>query len=102
MKLTKTHLLSLRIVVLFTVAILSTFLGDYLHLFLGDWKCDGSGKRYLEGIYVLYERCNYSLCNLHDSSWHWGYRHWIYFVMCITLFIIQVVDIINFSSKKLQ
>lgn len=92
MKITKTHLLSLRIIVLFTIAILSTF--------LGDWKCDGSGKRYLDDVYVMYERCNYSICSLHDPSWHWGYRHWIYFVMCITLFIIQLVDIINFSSKK--
>jgi hypothetical protein len=50
----------------------------------------------------IFEHYEYLGCRYinegHISQWHWGYRHWLYFIMCITLFVIQVVDIIN--TKK--
>ena len=93
MKLSKTQLLSLRIILLFSVAIISTFIGDYLHSFLGDWKCQGSGLR-IADIYG-YTKCNYAESGFHDPTWHWGYRHWIYFIMCTCLFFIQGYNIIK-------
>ena len=87
-----THKLSLKIISLFTIAILSTFVGDYLHSFLGDWQCLGSG--YINNKFH-YERCNYAGSLFHDPRWHWGYRHWLYFSMCLCLFVIQAKDIIT-------
>lgn len=99
MELTKTQKISLKVIMLFTIAILSTFLGDFLHDFLGDWKCSGSGQRVIDTYH--YEKCNYAEVGFHDAKWHWGYRHWLYFCMCISLFIIQVIDIIsNFDNAK--
>jgi len=100
MKINKSQKISLKVILLFTIAIFSTFVGDYLHSFLGDWKCLGSGILN-DSIYnPIYKYCNYAECGFHDPTWHWGYRHWLYLVMCITLFIIQIIDIISFADSK--
>ena len=100
MRLQKTQKLSLKVILLFTVAIFSTFIGDYLHSFLGDWKCLGSGKPN-ESIYnPIYQFCNYAECDFHDPTWHWGYRRWLYFTMCTILFIIQTIDIFSFAQSE--
>ena len=91
MKLTKNQILSLKVISLFTVSIFSTFIGDNLPLFFGDWKCEGSGQKLIDSY--LYQKCNYAGCDFHESSWHWGYRHWLYFMMCIILFLIQINNI---------
>jgi len=98
MKLTKTQIISLKVILLFTIAIFSTFIGDYFHSFLGDWKCEGSGQRIIDTY--IYQKCNYAGCEYHEPTWHWGYRHWLYFTMCLTLFIIQVFDIVNVSFSE--
>lgn len=100
MKINKSQKIYLKVILLFTIAIFSTFVGDYLHYFLGDWKCLGSGTPN-DSIYnPIYKYCNYAECGFHDSTWHWGYRHWLYLVMCITLFIIQIIDIISFAASN--
>ena len=100
MKINKSQKISLKVILLFTIAILSTFVGDYLHSFLGDWKCLGSGTPN-DSIYnPIYKYCNYAEWGFHDPTWHWGYRHWLYLVMCITLFIIQIIDIISFADSN--
>lgn len=99
MKLKKTQVISLKVILLFSIAILSTFIGDYLHDFFGDWKCSGSGLL-IENSFYHYQKCNYGELRFHDSTWHWGYRHWLYLVMCITLFVIQCIDIINYEHKE--
>jgi hypothetical protein len=97
----KTQIISLKVMLLFTIAIFSTFIGDYLHDFFGDWKCEGSGER-LEGFFNRYDKCNYGDCGFHEPKWHWGYRHWLYLAMCIVLFFIQVIDIINYAEKPFK
>jgi hypothetical protein len=80
MKLRKTQVVSLRIIVLFTVAIFSTFLTDNLHSFFGDHYCTIPNHRGDIGIHT-------------EPEWHWGYRHTLYFIMSTTLFAIQLIDI---------
>jgi len=98
MKLRKIQIISLKVILLFTVAIFSTFIGEYLHEFLGYWKCEGSGQRIVDTY--DYQNCNYADVGNHKPMWHWGYRHWLYLIMCITLFIIQVADIISFADAE--
>ena len=100
MKINKSQKISLKVILLFTIAIFSTFVGDYLHSFLGDWKCLGSGTPNDSIYYTIYKYCNYAECGFHDPTWHWGYRHWLYLAMCITLFIIQILDIVSFASSN--
>ena len=104
MKLTKIQRLSLKVFLLFTIAILSTFVGEYLSSFLGDWTCQGTKTGRLipetQTAYSHYELIGCDYGGNHLPTLHWGYRHWLYLVMCLTLFIIQVIDLIeNYDSK---
>ena len=87
MKINKTQKISLKVILLFTIAIFSTFVGDYLHSFFDDSYCTIIDCRYMDTRHSL-------------PQWHWGYRHWLYLVMCITLFVIQVIDIISFADSN--
>lgn len=99
MKLSKMQIISLKIMLLFTVAIMSTFIAEYLHSFFGDWFCEGSGTSTGE-CWGCFTKCNYADLGKHEPTWHWGYRHWLYLTMCIVLFIIQLVDIAEYAEKK--
>lgn len=65
-----------------------SFIPDYLHGFFGDEYCKVPNHWYAGGM--------------HDTpTWHWGYRHWLFIIMGIALFIVQVINLIcHFSNKK--
>jgi hypothetical protein len=90
--------ISIRIVLLFAAIMVFSFIGEYLHDFFGDWKCQGSIERVTDSY--SYKGCNYGDFGFHDPSWHWGYRHWIFFLMGFCLSIVQAVGIINLINKK--
>lgn len=90
---------SVRIVFLFSFAIAFSLLGTYLHEFLGDWSCNGSVSIVVLKNGYYYTGCNY-LNNFHNAQIHWGYRHWLLFLMSLSLAIVQLVGIINYISKK--
>lgn len=96
----KIHIISLRVIALFVIAILVSFIPDYSHEFFGDWLCEGSkfGKFMPEtgASYSHYERIGCDVGGKHNSTWHWGYRHWLFFAMGAVLFIIQSFDIIDY------
>lgn len=96
----ETTKLSLRVVALFTAAMFLSFIPEYLHSFFGDWMCEGS--HWVAGtanFFGSYEGCDYDTSK-HMSQWHWGWRHWLWCVMCMILFAIQAFDIIkNVVSK---
>jgi hypothetical protein len=106
MKLNKNQKISLKVIALFSVAILSTFIGDNFHDFLGDWKCNGRFeliKWYpTDSNEIVKEKTNNCLYNtsFHEPEYHWGYRHYLYLIMCISLFAIQAADIICYIEKK--
>ena len=102
----KTTKISFRIIAMFTVIIFVSFIPDYLHSFFDDWYCVGTGVRSLvPATQITYEHyefiggCDY-WDTKHNPTWHWGYRHWLFFSMGVCLFIVQVVDIINFIDKE--
>ena len=101
----KINILSLRVIVLFGMAMLVSFIPDYFHNFFGDWTCKGSGigKYYPADAnnyaHTIYNGCMYGGDN-HLSKTHWGYRHWLFFAMGLTLFIIQTIDIINYNLRE--
>ena len=88
---------SIQIIALFSVAILMSFIPECFRDFFGDWKCAGSGG-YIIGAYK-YQNCNSGLNGMHEATWHWGYRHYLFFLMGLTLFITQVGYIINDQQK---
>lgn len=88
---------SIRIVLLFTLTMALSFIPEYCHTLFGDWLCKGSGvvigHEYLTPVYSL---CNYSvgIYEYHDPTWHWGYRHWLWQLMGLSLALVQIVNII--------
>lgn len=91
----KTNLnISARIILLFTVAIFSTFIGDKCHNFLGDTKCEGGKyERKVINHEVYHDKIGCDVGGEHAPTWHWGYRHWIYVAMCFVLFIFQCINL---------
>jgi hypothetical protein len=84
----KIHKISLRVIIVFSIGIVSTFVTDHFHDFFGDWTCKG---------------CNYGESGYfatHQPTLHWGYRHWLYFLMCLVLFVIQAIDIIEYANSN--
>lgn len=82
---------SLRIIALFTVAILVSFIPENFPDFFGDWSC---GK-----IISEYGTHSYFPAPHNVPDLHWGYRHYLFFIMGMVLFCVQVVDIIDNREK---
>lgn len=61
-----------------------SFVPEHFRDFFGDWYCDNS-KNF----------CQYGLEVRHASTWHWGFRHFVWCAMGLTLFIYNVVIIID-------
>ncbi len=74
-----------------------SFIPDQLHNFFGDWKCEGAKWVYdpSRAIGGYYTGCGYGPDPEHMAQFHWGYRHWLFFIMGLSLFVIQVYDIFN-------
>lgn len=96
MSLHKIFNVSLRIILLFAIAIALSFIPDYNHEFFGDWICEGS-KKY---GWFHYTGCTYGSGGYHNPSLHWGYRHWLFSLMGLSLSVMQVVAIILLINKK--
>lgn len=90
-KLSKPQKISIRIIFLFVSAIIISTIPDYLHNFFGDWYCT-----------IANGNCDYGGGFGHHSfeTWHWGYRHWLFFVMGLCLAMVQVVSIISTISNE--
>lgn len=89
----------LKILVVFIVMFCASFIPDQNHELFGDWKCKGrlswwddNGKRQNEG-------CRYG-APVHDPSWHWGTRHWIWLFTGITFSIWTIAEVIIDAEKK--
>lgn len=69
--------IALRIIILFGVAMMATFLPEMLRGFFGDVKCN-----------PCHQNTNI------DVQYYWGARHYWYVWMMAMLFILSVINII--------
>lgn len=90
--------ISLRVIALFLVAILVSKIPDLYPNFFGDWKCEGRWFNEKRGLWGTYEGCD--MFQLHNPTFHWGYQHYLFFLMGLSLTIIQIVDIVNIDKKE--
>lgn len=85
----------LRIVLLFVIIMFMSFIPDNYHDFFGDYHCHGTETiRNADGSFNHYEGCevmNYE----HGATWHWGFRHWVWMLMGLALFIYNAVLLIT-------
>jgi len=99
MKISTLTEISGRIIILFTVAMFMSFIPEYLHDFFGDWKCTGSVFISDPDAYGRYVGCLYEHGE-HQSTIHWGYRHWLFLAMGICLSIVQIFNFFKFLEKQ--
>lgn len=76
--------LSIRVILLFATAMLVSFPPEYLREFFGDRAY--SSQEFHHGMI--------------DDKYEWGFRHSLYFLMCIILFVVQVVRIFAWTAKN--
>ncbi len=88
----KNYEITIRIIISFTIIILSSLLPDMFPEFFGDTYCMG----YIpDGIRLCFRSPGY-----HNPEWHYGYRHWIFISMGLSLFIQQVFYVGNKLNKN--
>lgn len=94
---TKSIKISLRVIALFMLAILISKIPELFPDFFGDWHCEGRKQIWTEEIHYQYVGCD--MFQAHNPTWHWGYQHYLFFLMGLSLAIIQIVDIIKIAEK---
>jgi hypothetical protein len=85
----------LRLVAIFAIAMLFSFIPETFPDFFGDWVCQG-GKVIVEGNSYDIVGCSYWQQD-HMPSTHWGFRHWMWTLCGTSLFIWNVVEL---TDKK--
>ena len=83
----------LRLVAIFAIAMLFSFIPETFPDFFGDWVCQG-GKVIVEGNSYDIVGCSYTQQD-HMPSTHWGFRHWMWTLCGVSLFIWNVVELID-------
>lgn len=89
--------LSFQVIAIFSIIIFCSFIPDTFPAFFGDWICHGrtyvpSANAYSSGHYI---NCDIG-SGEHNPSLHWGYRHYLFVSMGISLFLIQFVRLIKY------
>jgi hypothetical protein len=84
-----------KIIGSFLIVIVASFIGDLFHDLLGDTLCIG---RFYNATH-LGSGCNYYLAE-HAPTWHYGFKHWILVLMSVTLFIYNIVTMINKAENE--
>jgi hypothetical protein len=91
MKLNAWNRLSLRVMALFATAMLVSYSPDLFRTWLFEDKLIQPS----ETGYVW----KHSFMGI-DEDWDWGYRHYLYFWMCIVLFVIQAVRLFKWIGRN--
>jgi hypothetical protein len=89
--------LSLQVLLIFAVLIFASLIPDIFPKFFGDWFCNGRTK-FNENVASISHCTNGQ--GYHSSTWHWGYRHWLFMFMGLCLFVIQVIRLIQYINAK--
>ncbi len=84
----------LRLVAIFAIVILFSFIPETFPDFFGDWACEG-GKAVITGNTYTIQGCSYGGDMDHGPTTHWGFRHWMWTLCGVSLFIWNVVELID-------
>lgn len=94
----------LMVVLTFAVAILTSWIPDLFPKFFGDWLCKGTIEHVYRETSYGHTFDHNSGCNFvhywHGPTWHWGWRHWMFFVGGLALFAFQISRFITILTKE--
>lgn len=86
-----------RIILIFVIAITMSFIADEFHSFFGDITCNGTVLNIETNKYEYL--FHYGAIHK-DTQTHWGWRHWLFFMMGLSIATLQIIDIVNCYNKK--
>ena len=89
----------LKILVIFIVMFVASFVPESNHELFGDWKCKGANSWWGDDDKRKHEGCTYGT-PVHESTWHWGTRHWIWLMAGLTFSVWTVIELIDQASKN--
>jgi hypothetical protein len=83
------------------IVIFASFIPEFFPKFFGDWQCNGC-QYVFDKENSHYIGCGGGFNNVqreHSPTTHFGYRHFIWIIMGLTLFVIQIANLINNYNK---
>jgi hypothetical protein len=90
---------SIQIVLIFSVAIVCSTLGEYFSDLLGDYNCNGVTINPTTHEPEMF----WHFGNTHfDNERHWGTAHWWLFSMSLALMLTQIAGIIDTIDKDVK
>jgi hypothetical protein len=90
----------LKILVVFVVMFFASFIPDSNHKLFGDWLCKGNYITHDKNDNAIITGCKYEGYNAHNSTWHWGSRHWLFLIAGLTFSVWTIIDVIIEEDKK--
>lgn len=86
-----------RIILMFAAIIIMSFIPESNREFFGDFKCDGS---FWNPTTETHTGCLYQgTYGTHPPTWHWGFRHWAWMFMGLSLTIYSICLIVYKIDK---
>jgi hypothetical protein len=93
----------LRLLLVCALIMGASFITENYHSFFGDWKCEGSGEYIVSNSTTHYgshfQKCDYGELPYHNPTWHWGFRHWVFFAFGMAFTIWSIVEIVEGKKK---
>lgn len=89
--------ISLRVIAIFAIAILTSFIADQLPTALGDYACDGTITNLETGKREYFYHCGSKHVG---TETHWGYRHFLLFFMGCALALVQAIYLFSSIDEK--
>jgi hypothetical protein len=91
--------LKTKIVALFAFIFIASYVPENYPTAFGDWKCKGSGEIIENNPSALihYKGCDYTA--YHNPTWHWGFRHYLWITLGLTLTAVSVYQIVESENK---
>lgn len=80
--------IQLNILIMGVCLIFLSFIPELFPSFFGDWHCQGTTKELTGCDYSFYDNLR-----MHNPTTHFGYRHWIFIIMGISLIVVNSVRI---------
>jgi hypothetical protein len=88
-----------KIVALFAFIFIASYVPESYPTAFGDWKCKGSGKELeTNGSIIHYKNCDYLA--YHNAKWHWGFRHYLWLTLGLTLTGLSIYQIVEEYDNK--
>lgn len=90
-----------KIILGFLIVFLMSFIPELNHDLFGDWFCQGAtiDTEMLKNGHYVTHGCQYGLDGIHEPMLHYGFRHWVWIACGLTLFVWNIVEVINGNTK---